>query len=169
MIKKDETRLKVLKKMEEYELNGTFDIDLEDDPPTIPLKPKQAIYYRDSLIKKANADIATNTAIRFFKKIKKEGKIIIKNINGEENIKLLNNTGYIITCNHFNPFDCFTVEYVFRKYRKRHSQKLYKIIREGNYTNFPGFYGYLMRNCYTLPLSNNIEVMVEFTNGVKKI
>ena len=169
IIPKSEDRLKVLKKMEEYELLGKFDLDLEDDPPTIPLRPGTAIYYRKGILQKMKADIATNSAIKFFNKAITDGKIVIKDVIGFENMEKLRDTGYFVTCNHFNPFDCFTVEYVFRQHRLRHSKKLYKVIREGNYTNFPGFFGYLMRNCYTLPLGENINVMIEFTNGVKDI
>ena len=68
-------------------------------------------------------------------------------------------TGAIITSNHFNPFECFTVEYIFRNQEANKSKVLYKVIREGNYTNFPGFYGYLFKNCYTLPLSSNHQTM----------
>ena len=48
-------------------------------------------------------------------------------------------------------------------------KKLYKVIREGNYTNFPGFYGYLFRNSNTLPLSSNTKTMIEFMRAVNKI
>jgi 1-acyl-sn-glycerol-3-phosphate acyltransferase len=34
---------------------------------------------------------------------------------------------------------------------------LYKVIREGNYTSFGGFYGYLFRHCNTLPLSSSLK------------
>jgi 1-acyl-sn-glycerol-3-phosphate acyltransferase len=45
-------------------------------------------------------------------------------------------------------------------------RKLFRVIREGNYTSFPGFYGKLMRSCNTLPLSSNPETMKEFVRGV---
>ena len=41
-------------------------------------------------------------------------------------------------------------------------KRLYKVIREGNYTNFPGLYGFFFRNCDTLPLSSNKRTMIEF-------
>jgi 1-acyl-sn-glycerol-3-phosphate acyltransferase len=40
------------------------------------------------------------------------------------------------------------------------------VIREGNYTSFPGLYGFFMRNCNTLPLSSNLSVMKEFLKSV---
>ena len=39
-IKKSEDRIKVLKKIEELEKEGKFDIDVEEDPPTIVLTPE---------------------------------------------------------------------------------------------------------------------------------
>ena len=41
------------------------------------------------------------------------------------------------------------------------------MIREGNYTNFPGFYGFLFRHCNTLPLSKNLSTMKKFIEAVK--
>ena len=45
-------------------------------------------------------------------------------------------------------------------------RRLWKVIREGNYTNFPGFYGYIFKNCNTLPLSSNVETMKNFLSAV---
>jgi len=75
----------------------------------------------------------------------------------------------MITCNHFNPFDSFSIEEVFRTAGKSKKHKLYKVIREGNYTNFPGLYGFFFRNCDTLPLSSNKRTMVEFVKAVDTI
>ena len=96
----------------------------------------------------------------------KEGNVMIKAVIGVEQFEKLKDTGYIITCNHFNPFDTFVVESIFEKNKKNKKKKLYKVIREGNYTNFPGFYGILMRNCNTLPLSENKHVLKEFMDAV---
>ena len=46
------------------------------------------------------------------------------------------------------------------------TKRLHKVIREGNYTNFPGFYGFLFRNADTLPLSSSNRTMVEFMKAV---
>ena len=95
----------------------------------------------------------------------KNNKLIIKKVNGMENLNKIS-TGAIVTCNHFNPFDCFTVEKVFRMSGKIEEKILYKVIREGNYTNFPGLYGFFFRNCDTLPLSSNKRTMVNFMKAV---
>ena len=44
-----------------------------------------------------------------------------------------------------------------------------RILREGNYTNFPGFYGVLMRNCYTFPLSSNRDTMKKFLSSMDTV
>ena len=75
----------------------------------------------------------------------------------------------MITCNHFNPFDSFSIEEVFRISGQSKNKKLYKVIREGNYTNFPGLYGFFFRNCDTLPLSSNTKTMTEFVKAVDTI
>ena len=46
---------------------------------------------------------------------------------------------------------------------------LYKIIREGNYTSFPGLYGFLFRHCNTLPLSSNRRTMINFMSAVNEL
>ncbi len=163
-----EDRLKVLKRIEEYEIAGKFDIDVEEDPPTIPLKEGEVDFLRKKPISKMKAFVSNTLALSFFKKQQKLGNAVIKEIKGVEHFKELKDTGYIITCNHFNPFDTFAVESTFQKY-KNAKKKLYKVIREGNYTNFPGFYGILMRNCNTLPLSENKHVLKEFMDAVKTI
>ena len=43
------------------------------------------------------------------------------------------------------------------------------MIREGNYTSFPGFYGFLMRNCNTLPLSSNHRTMRKFLEATESL
>lgn len=161
------SRIAILNKIKEFEKEGKFDHDAENDPPTIPLEADDIDYLRKKGTSKIKAKVANALALSFFKKMIKNEKIVIKGINGVENIQKLDlDKGAIITCNHFNPFDVFTVETVIRKFTK---QRMYKVIREGNYTNFPGFYGFLMRNCYTLPLSRNQSTMEKFVKSVSKI
>lgn len=58
----------------------------------------------------------------------------------------------------FNAFDSFAIQLAFEQ-AKLKKKKMYRVIREGNYTGFPGFYGVLMRHCNTLPLSSNFKTM----------
>ena len=167
-IPKSQSRLEVLKKIEDLERNGIFDVDVEEDPPTIPLDAKDVDYLKQKETSKIMRKVAIKVGEGFVNVLMRNNKLIIKQINGIENMQNVK-TGAMITCNHFNPFDSFTVEKVFRISGQSKSKKLYKVIREGNYTNFPGFYGFLFRNADTLPLSSNRRTMVEFMKAVDTI
>ncbi|MDE6924592.1 MAG: hypothetical protein K2P59_04920, partial [Acetatifactor sp.] len=75
-------RLKVLEIIERLEREGKFDVDAEDDPPTIPLLPDMVDYLRvrpDSIIKRNTAYIIAN---RFVDRVIREKKLIIKKVHG---------------------------------------------------------------------------------------
>jgi len=161
-------RLRVLKEIERLELEGSFDVDAEDDPPTIPLLPDMVDYLKvkpDSILKRRAAYMIANHLVD---RLLLERKLVIKKVNGMENLNNVT-SGAVITCNHFNPFDCFTVERIFQRSRHYRKKRLFKVIREGNYTNFPGLYGFLFRNCDTLPLSSNKKTMYNFLQAVDTI
>lgn len=162
---KSKYRIEVLKKIQQLELDRKFDVDVEDDPPTIVLTPENIDYLRTTMTSKIKRIFANKVGEKFLDDLLKNNKLIIKEIKGMENISELN-TGAILTCNHFNPFDCFTIEKTFRLSGQAKTRKLHKVIREGNYTNFPGLYGFFFRNCDTLPLSSNKRTMVEFMKAV---
>lgn len=165
VIEKSQYRIDVLKKIEKLEEEGKFDVDAENDPPTIVLTPENIDYLRTKMTSKIKRVFANEVGEHFLDNLLKNNKLIIKEIKGMENLSKVT-TGAIVTCNHFNPFDCFTIEKVFRLSGQIETKRLHKVIREGNYTNFPGFYGFLFRNCDTLPLSSNKRTMVEFMKAV---
>lgn len=164
-IPKAKDRIEVLKKIEKLEREGKFDIDVEDDPPTIVLTPENIDYLRTTMTSKIKRIFANKVGEKFLDDLLKNNKLIIKDVKGIENLNKVE-TGALITCNHFNPYDCFTIEKVFRMSNQGKSKRLHKVIREGNYTNFPGFYGFLFRNADTLPLSSSNRTMVEFMKAV---
>lgn len=168
MMEKSKNRLEILEKIQKLEKEGKFDIDAENDPPTIPLTPDNVDYLKKKSYSKLKNIVANKMGERFLNDILKDNKLIIKEINGIENLQKVE-TGAMITCNHFNPFDSFSIEQVFRLSGKSREKKLYKVIREGNYTNFPGLYGFFFRNCDTLPLSSNKRTMIEFMKAVDTI
>ena len=99
----------------------------------------------------------------------KNKKIIVKDIIGTENLTGLK-TGAVMTCNHFNAFDSFAIQMAYEaSIKNRRKKRFYRIIKEGNYTSFPGFYGFLMRHCYTLPLSSSPKAMGEMLKSVDKL
>ena len=165
---KSEERIKILKKIEEFEKNGTFDVDVEDDPPTIELTPDNVDYLNKKSTSKIKSMIANRMGKMYLNDLLKENKLIIKEVKGLENLQKVR-SGAVLTCNHFNPFDSFAIEKVFRDAGQDKDKKLYKVIREGNYTNFAGLYGFFFRNCDTLPLSSNVETMKEFLKAIDEI
>ena len=165
---KAQDRLEILDEIARLEREGKFDVDPEKDPPTIILTPENVDYLKTKSTSKIKRRLAQRIGERFLDEILRTNKLIIKDINGIENLNNIE-TGAIITCNHFIPFDSFSVEKVFRMTGLAKERKLFKVIREGNYTNFPGFYGFLFRNCDTLPLSSNTKTMIQFMKSVKVI
>ncbi len=163
-MEKAKDRLEILEKINEYERLGKFDQDVENDPPTVPLNPDDVDYLHKKLSSKIKTKVANCIARKFIDKLIKNKQLIIKNIYGLENINDMN-SGFVITCNHFNPFDNFALHDALGPYLKKHKKRFFKVIREGNFS-FPGIYGYFFRNCDTLPLSGNFNTMKKFTESI---
>lgn len=164
--KQDFSRVEVLNKISELEKNGVFDKDVENDPPTKPLTAK-VDYAQKKLISKVKSKMAFGAARIFLNDLLKSKKMIIKDIIGAENLRSVEG-GAILTCNHFNAYDSFAMQVAYETCdTKKH--KFFRVVREGNYTSFNGFFGYLMKNCNTLPLSGDVSKMKEFYDGVSEI
>ncbi len=164
---KSKDRLIVLDKIAKLEREGRFDEDVEEDPPTRELKPEEIDYLRKKLRSKLKTKFAYKLGRIFLNNIIENKQLIIKDIKGLDNFRNLK-TGAIITCNHFNAFDSFAIQVAYEAAGQK-KRKFYRVIREGNYTNFPGFYGILMRNCNTFPLSSNITTMKKFMASMEKV
>lgn len=160
-------RVAILEKIKQYEREGRFDEDVEDDPPSRTLMPDEIEYGTRGIRKKMKSKVAFAAARRYVNSLIADKKLIIKDIKGIENFRNLN-SGAIITCNHFNAFDSFAMQLAYDA-AQQPKRTFYRVIREGNYTSFPGFFGYLMRNCNTLPLSSNLGTMKKFMQGVDRL
>ncbi len=167
MKNRDQGRVEIIQKIEEYERDGRFDEDVEADPPSTVLMPDDIDYLKKGLVKRIKSKIAYKTARRFVFNLIKNKKMIVKEIRGIENFRDLE-CGAVITCNHFNAFDSFAIQIAYEAAEQEH-RTFYRIIREGNYTSFPGFYGFLMRNCNTLPLSSNAKTMRKFMDATNTV
>ena len=161
-------RVELNKKIEQYEAEGRFDEDVESDPPSRMIMPDEIDYLRRSPIAKLKTQITHQKAKIFLKTILDKKIMIIKDIKGIENWQNLS-SGAIITCNHFNAFDSFAIQEAYHASKKGPKKKFYRVIREGNYTSFPGFFGELMRHYYTLPLSSNMRTMIKFTEATNTL
>ena len=166
-LKRSQDRVDILRKIEQYEREGRFDEDVEEDPPSRVLMPEDIDYLRSSIAEKLKTKFAFMIARKFVDNLIAEKKLIIKEIKGIDNFKNLN-SGAIITCNHFNAFDSFAIQLAYEA-AEQPDRIFYRVIREGNYTSFPGFYGFLMRHCYTLPLSSNRKTLNKFTEATGQL
>ncbi len=159
VVQLSEGRREVLEKIALYEKEGRFDEDVENDPEAPELLPDQVDYLCKKLGSKIKRKIANIIGDNYFLGLIKKKIMVIDGVEGEEYLTALKE-GAVVTCNHFSAFDNYIVFHSIRKYLPR--KYLYKIIREGNYTNFPGLYGFLFRHCNTLPLSRNRRTMINF-------
>ena len=165
--KRAKDRVEVLHKIEQYEREGRFYEDVEIDPPGRVLLPDDIEYIQKGIADKLKTKLAFIIAHKFVRNLIKDKKFIIKEMRGLENFHNLN-SGAVITCNHFNAFDSFAIQLAYEA-ADQPNRSFWRVIREGNYTSFPGFYGFLMRHCNTLPLSSNLETMKKFISATNEL
>ncbi len=165
-MEKSKERLEILAKIDELEKNKLWDISPENDPETKELKPNKVDYLNKKLSSKIATLIANRMGTNYFEKMLKSKQMIIDKVVGIENYLAVDG-GAIITCNHFHPCDNYAVYRAIRPYLN--GRKLYKVIREGNYTNYPNPIGFFFRHCNTLPLSSNMETMKNFMYAMKTL
>ncbi len=162
-----EARMRVIARIAQYEKEGRFNEDVEEDAPAVPIKPGEVDY----AIKKASSKMLTSCANflgkAFFENMIKHNKLIIKEVRDIGNACAVKG-GAVVTCNHFHLSDNYVVYKTIKPALiKRHY--LYKVIKEGNYSNFKGPVRLMMRHGNTLPLSSNISTMKEFYAGMKTL
>ena len=152
-------KLELLRRIKELEKQELWHLDVEDDPETYPLMPEKVDYLNEKLSSKIKNKIANICGARFFDNMIAKRQLIIKQVRGIENFKAVEG-GKIVTCNHFSVGDNYAVWVALREHMD--GKLLYKVIREGNYTNPPKPFGLFMRHCNTLPLSSQKATMVKF-------
>lgn len=162
-----ESRIIVRERMRRLERKNLFDQDVEDDPVTYPLEADEIRYLNKTLMERFQRNTAFFAASHYRNFLLKRKQFVIREIKGLEHFNRIE-SGAIITCNHFHPNDSLAIQEIFDKSGKK-DRKLYRVIREGNYTNFPGFSGFLMRNCDTLPLSSKRDTMKLFMEAVGQV
>ena len=157
-------KLLLLERIAELESKQLWHLDVEDDPETYPLMPDRVDYLNEKPINRLKSRIANKLGSRFFDKMIVSGQLIIKEVRGIENFTAVQG-GKIVTCNHFSVGDNYAVWTAIRDHMN--GKLLYKVIREGNYTNPPKPFGFMMRHCNTLPLSSQMATMKKFMHAVK--
>ena len=165
-MKESTRKSEIIKRIAELESKELWSVDVEEDPETYPLMPNKADYLNKKLSNKIKNKIANAAATRFYDKMIDKRQLIIKKICGIENFTRVKG-GKIITCNHFSVCDNYAVWLALRNHME--GKMLYKVIREGNYTNPPKPFGFFMRHCNTLPLSSQPSTMKKFLQAVKTL
>lgn len=165
-MEKSPHKLELLRRIAELEKKEQWYLDVEDDPETYPLMPDQVDYLNEKLSSKIKNRIANVFGARFFDKMIAQRQLIIKEVRGIENFTAVKG-GKIVTCNHFSVGDNYAVWVALRDCMG--GKMLYKVIREGNYTNPPKPFGLFMRHCNTLPLSSRKATMVKFMKAVAQL
>ena len=159
-------KLDLLKRIAELEKKELWHLDVEDDPETYPLMPDKVDYLNEKLSNKIINKVANTFGTRFFEKMIADRQLIIKEVRGIENFASVKG-GRIVTCNHFSIGDNYAVWTALRDHMD--GKMLYKVIREGNYTNPPKPFGLFMRHCNTLPLSSVQATMVKFMRAFSEL
>ena len=159
-------KLQLLEKIAELERAELWHEDAETNPETYPLMPDKVDYLNEKLSSKILNKIANAAGTKFFDTLIKNRQLIIKEVRGIENFRAVEG-GKIVTCNHFSICDNYAVWVALRDHMD--GKLLYKIIREGNYTNPPKPFGLIMKHCNTLPLSSRKDTMKKFMEAVKTL
>ena len=164
--------LPVEKRIKYLETIGVFDVDVNLDPKTKVLMPddKDLDYLKVKKENKDKYDAANKWSDDCIKDAISSGRLKIDGIEGAENLEILKDEkqGAIITVNHFNPLDTFAIESTIHSLGI--DKELFKVTREGNYTNFPeGPVADYFKFGRTLPLSQNMDTMKMFLDSTKTI
>lgn len=162
----DNSRLKVIENIKIAVEEGNLNKKVEEGDPVLTDEQRETLICKFDNLKtglhnKAKAYIARSIADLLTETINNDTEII-----GLENIKDIEG-GAIITSNHFSKIDNTVIRYLLHKIgRKKH---FYIIVQETNIL-MPGSLGWLLRNCYTMPISKNAEYMVNnFAPALEKL
>lgn len=161
-----EHKKELIRRIAELERQELWHLDVEDDPETYPLAPNAVDYLNEKLSSRFKNKIANVFGARFFDRLIAKRQLIIKEVRGLENFAAVEG-GRIVTCNHFSICDHYAVWVALRE--QMGGKLLYKVIREGNYTNPPKPFGLFMRHCNTLPLSSQKATMVKFMKAFSEL
>ena len=163
-MEKSAHKIELMRRIAELEKKELWHLDVEDDPETYPLMPDKVDYLNEKLSSRIKNRLANKVGARFFDKMIADGQMIIKEVCGIENYTAVEG-GAIVTCNHFSVCDNYAVWLALREHMG--GRLLYKVIREGNYTNPPKPFGFIMRHCNTLPLSSQVATVKKFLQAVR--
>ena len=151
----DEKRLLVIENIRKALEDGDTFRKVEIGDPTVTEDGvKKVIVPFDNLkrkpFNKIKAELAVRIGRRLTARINENTEIV-----GLENILCVSG-GAIITVNHFNIIDNTVIRYLAMKCGRE--KGLHIVVQESNIF-MKGFFGFLMKNGYTLPVSSNLRYM----------
>lgn len=157
-------RLAILEKIAALEAAGgeSFYVDVEDDPSGHELRPDEVDYLRKKFSSKCKTWVARAVAAVLQPLIRRDLQITVV---GEENLQGIRG-GALITSNHFSIFENLAVKEVADRVPGKH--RFYRVIKGLNFFQ-PGWVGFLMKNCDTLPLSKNLKTMRLFSESLEEL
>ena len=161
-----EKRKRIVARIAQYEKEGRFNEDVEEDDPPIPIKPGEVDYTNKKLSSRIKTSFANFLGKTFFENMIRKGQLIIKEVHGLDSVNV--SGGAIVTCNHFHLSDNYVVYKTIKPILRKHHY-LYKVIKESNYTNFKGPVRIMMRHANTLPLCSNVSAMKDFFAGMETL
>ncbi len=163
-VQRSPERLAILEKIAKLEAEGgeSFYIDVEDDPSGHELTPDEVDYLRRKPISKWKTFWAKRMAGILRRIFRKDLQMTVV---GEENLAGITG-GAILTSNHFSIYENLAVWEVASRAPGKH--RFWRVIKGLNYFQ-PGWIGFLMKNCDTLPLSKNLKTMRLFGDALEKI
>ena len=110
-IPKSPERLAILEKIAQYEREGRFDEDVENDPPSRVLLPEEIEYADRRFPAECRRTAAFGAAYLYFWNLRRKKELILRKTEGLEHLAGVK--GAVITCNHFHPMDSFIMQKVF--------------------------------------------------------
>lgn len=89
------------------------------------------------------------------------GKMFHLKVEGRKNLKLVKGQGCILTTNHIHDIDCALVK------QATHGRKTYYTV--GEFNNYYGLFGSILRACGTLPFSESPKCMRNLMRAIETL
>ncbi len=152
-----EDRLKVIDNIKAALERGDTFAKVELHDPVVTDEDRERVIYRfDNLRRNPINKIKAHVARKIAESETKKRNVNTK-LAGLENALSVEG-GAIITCNHFNPMDNTVVRILADKCGR--ARNFHIVIQETN-VFMDGFFGFLMKNCNTLPVSASAQYMAK--------
>ena len=155
-MEKDNARVRVIENIKQAIKENNYNKKVEEGDPVVTDEQRERVILNFDILRKKPWNWMQSTIVRcvvdnITKKINKDTEIV-----GIENIQNIN-SGAVITSNHFSKVDSTIIRYLMQKIEK--SKKLYIIVQESNMF-MKGKLGWLLKNCYTIPISKNFDYTI---------